>query len=206
MCVIVGIMPNLYIISGPNGAGKTTASMQILKDWLKCDTFCNADEIAKGLNPLNPESSSIQAAKILLTRMDTLMKSGADFAVETTLATKMYSNLIRRAHENGYSVMLIFLWLNMPSLAVERVKLRVLSGGHNIPEESIRRRYVQGIVNLFDRYLPLVDYWIVVDNSYSPVEIVVEGGREITTKIHNKTKLNQIIDIYERNRGKGTEG
>ena len=199
-------MPNLYIISGPNGAGKTTASMQILKDWLKCDTFCNADEIAKGLNPLNPESSSIQAAKILLMRIDSLMKSGVDFAVETTLATKMYSNLIRRAHESGYSVTLLFLWLNMPSLAVERVKLRVLSGGHNIPEESIRRRYVQGIVNLFERYLPLVDYWIVVDNSYSPVEIVVEGGREITTKIHNKTKLNQIIDIYERNRGKRTEG
>jgi len=199
-------MPNLYIISGPNGAGKTTASMQILGDWLKCGIFCNADEIARGLNPLHPETASIQAAKFLLMRINSLMEAKADFAVETTLATRMYGNLIKRAHEAGYSITLLFFWLNMPSLAVERVKLRVLSGGHNIPEECIRRRYVQGIVNLFERYVTAVEYWMIVDNSIAPAEIVVEGGKGITTKIHNKTKLNQIIDFYERNRSKGTEG
>lgn len=196
-------MPNFFIICGPNGAGKTTASLQILKDWLGCDVYCNADEIARGLNPLNPEGSSIQAGRILLSRMDSLMKEGSDLAVETTLASRIFANLIRRAHTLGYTVTLLFFWLNMPSLAVERVRLRVLSGGHNIPEESIRRRYAQGIVNLFDMYIPAVEYWIIVDNSMTPSEIVVEGGRGITTKIHNKTKLNQILDSYERNRGTG---
>jgi len=195
-------MPNFYIISGPNGAGKTTASLQILKDWLKCEVYCNADEIARGLNPLKPESASIQAGRILLSRIKAMMNEEVDFAVETTLATRIFASLIRDAHDMGYSVTLIYFWLNMPSLAVERVKLRVLSGGHNIPEDSIRRRYRQGMVNLFDIYIPAVEYWIIVDNSTSVAEIVAEGGDAITTKIHNKTKLNQLINYYERSRSK----
>lgn len=197
-------MPNFYIISGPNGAGKTTASLQILKEWLKCEVYCNADEIARGLNPLKPESASIQAGRILLSRVKAMMNEEVDFAVETTLATRIFASLIRDAHDMGYSVTLIYFWLNMPSLAVERVKLRVLSGGHNIPEDSIRRRYWQGIVNLFDIYIPAVEYWIIVDNSTSAAEIVAEGGDAVTTKIHNKTKLNQLLNYYERNRSTGT--
>lgn len=193
----------MYIISGPNGAGKTTASLQILKDWLKCEVYCNADEIAKGLNPLKPESASIQAGRILLSRVKAMMNEDVDFAVETTLATRIFASLIRDAQDMGYSVSLIYFWLNMPSLAVERVKLRVISGGHNIPEESIRRRYWQGMMNLFDIYIPAVDYWIIVDNSTREAEIVAEGGDAITTKIHNKTKLNQILNYYERNRSTG---
>ncbi len=194
-------MPNLFVISGCNGAGKTTASYTILPNMLNCGNFVNADEIARGLSPFAPEKASIQAGRIMLTRVDELLKEGQDFAIETTLATRTYTNLIKRAQGLGYKVTLLYFWLNMPSLAIERVKLRVESGGHNVDEESIRRRYDMGIKNLFNLYIPICEYWMIIDNSYSPV-IIGEGGKNITTKIHNKTLFNQLIN-YERTRIKG---
>ena len=194
-------MPNLFVISGCNGAGKTTASYTILPNMLNCGNFVNADEIARGLSPFTPEKASIQAGRIMLARVDELLKEGQDFAIETTLATRTYTNLIKRAQGLGYKVTLLYFWLNMPSLAIERVKLRVESGGHNVDEESIRRRYDMGIKNLFNLYIPICEYWMIIDNSYSPV-IIGEGGKNITTKIHNKTLFNQLIN-YERTRIKG---
>ena len=194
-------MPNLFVISGCNGAGKTTASYTILPNMLNCGNFVNADEIARGLSPFAPEKASIQAGRIMLTRVDELLKEGQDFAIETSLATRTYTNLIKRAQGLGYKVTLLYFWLNMPSLAIERVKLRVESGGHNVDEESIRRRYDMGIKNLFNLYIPICEYWMIIDNSYSPV-IIGEGGKNITTKIHNKTLFNQLIN-YERTRIKG---
>lgn len=194
-------MPKLFIISGCNGAGKTTASYTILPNMLNCGNFVNADEIARGLSPFAPEKASIQAGRIMLARVDELLANKQDFAIETTLATRTYVNLVRRAQSCGYVVTLLYFWLNMPSLAIERVKLRVESGGHNVSEESIRRRYDMGIRNLFNLYLPVCDYWMIIDNSNSPV-IIGEGGKAITTKIHNKTLFNQLIN-YERTRVKG---
>ena len=195
-------MPKLFIISGCNGAGKTTASYTILPDMLKCSNFVNADEIARGLSPFDPESASIQAGRIMLTRVEELLANRQDFAIETTLATRTYINLIRRAQKSGYTVSLLYFWLNMPSLAIERVKLRVESGGHNVSEERIRRRYDMGIKNLFNIYIPECEYWMIIDNSYTPV-LICEGGKDITTKIHNKTLFNQLIN-YERTRISGT--
>ncbi|MBQ5747385.1 MAG: zeta toxin family protein [Bacteroidales bacterium] len=195
-------MPKLFIISGCNGAGKTTASYTILPDMLKCSNFVNADEIARGLSPFDPESASIQAGRIMLTRVEELLANKQDFAIETTLATRTYINLIRRAQKSGYTVTLLYFWLNMPSLAIERVKLRVESGGHNVSEERIRRRYDMGIKNLFNIYIPECEYWMIIDNSYTPV-LICEGGKDITTKIHNKTLFNQLIN-YERTRISGT--
>ena len=117
----------------------------------------------------------------MLARVQELMNEGQDFAIETTLATRSYVNLIRKAQEKGYIVTLLYFWLNMPSLAVERVRLRVQSGGHNVSEESIRRRYDMGIRNLFHLYIPVCEYWMIIDNSNSPV-IICEGGKNITTK------------------------
>ena len=174
-------MPKLFIISGCNGAGKTTASYTILPNMLNCGNFVNADEIARGLSPFNPEKAAIQAGRIMLARVEELLKEGQDFAIETTLATRSYVNLIKKAQSQGYVVTLLYFWLNMPSLAIERVRLRVQSGGHNVSEESIRRRYDMGIRNLF------------------PPVIICEGGKDITTKIHNKTLFNQLIN-YERTR------
>lgn len=194
-------MPNLYIIAGCNGAGKTTASYTILPDMLKCTEFVNADEIAKGISPFAPEKAAIEAGRIVVERMKVLMEERKDFAIETTLATRTHAKLIQRARAVGYKITLLFFWLNMPSLAIERVKLRVSSGGHNVDEEQIRRRYDLGIKHLFSIYLELCDYWMIIDNSRSP-EIICEGGMNIVTKVHNKTLFNQLIN-YERTRNTG---
>ncbi|MBP6365616.1 hypothetical protein SDC9_25804 [bioreactor metagenome] len=190
-------MPNLYIISGCNGAGKTTASYTILPEMLDCKEFVNADEIARGISPFKPESVSIQAGKIMIERMDNLMSNGTDFAIETTLATRIYAKIIKYAQERGYRVTLLFFWLSMPNLAVERVKMRVASGGHNIEEKTIRRRYDIGIKNLFSLYIPLCEYWMIINNSTIPQELIAEGGKNMEPKIYNKPTYNKLIN-YER--------
>ncbi len=139
-------MPNLYIISGCNGAGKTTASFTILPEMLNCKEFVNADEIAKGLSPFQPESVSFQAGRIMLERIEELVNSGIDFAFETTLTTLSYINTIKIAREKGYTITLLFFWLNDVNLAIERVKIRVSEGGHNIPEETIREDIFGGLI------------------------------------------------------------
>ncbi len=190
-------MPKLYIISGCNGAGKTTASYTILPEMLDCREFVNADEIARGISPFKPESVSIQAGKIMIERISNLMANGTDFAIETTLATKIYAKIIKYAQERGYRVTLLFFWLSMPNLAVERVKMRVASGGHNIEEKTIRRRYDIGIKNLFSLYIPLCEYWMIINNSTIPQELIAEGGKSMEPKIYNKTTYNKLIN-YER--------
>lgn len=147
----------LYIIAGCNGAGKTTASFTILPDILSCKEFINADEIAKGISPFQPEKVAIQAGRIMLSRIDELINQRQTFAFETTLSTKSYRKTIERVQAMGYEVVLLFFWLNSVKLAKERVKTRVREGGHNIPEGTIERRYVAGIQNLFKIYLPIVN-------------------------------------------------
>jgi predicted ABC-type ATPase len=122
---------NLYIIGGCNGAGKTTASFTILPEILNCHEFVNADEIARGLSPFKPESVAFESGRIMLHRINELLGRDESFALETTLATKIYRQKIERAKQNGYSVSLLFFWLKYPDLAKERVKIRVLKGGHN---------------------------------------------------------------------------
>ena len=178
-------MKRLYIISGCNGAGKTTASYTILPEMLDCNEFVNADEIAKGLSPFNPNKVAIKAGRLMLTRIDELLDSGVDFAFETTLSTRSYVNTVKKAQEKGYFVTVLFFWLNTPDLAVERVRIRVKEGGHNIPEEIIRRRYDLGIKNMFNLYIPVVDYWMFIDNSTSPFNILADGYND-TENIKNK--------------------
>lgn len=135
----------LYIISGCNGAGKTTASFTILPDILNCKEFVNADEIAKGLSPFQPETVAFEAGRIMLNRINELLETGVTFAFETTLATKSYKSKIEQAQVRGYKVTLLFFWLENVELALSRVATRVKEGGHNMPEEVIKRRYVAGI-------------------------------------------------------------
>ena len=130
-------MNNVYIIAGCNGAGKTTASFTILPEILNCREFVNADEIAKGLSPFQPESVSFQAGRIMIKRIDELIDAEVDFGFETTLTTLSYLNTIKLAKEKGYFVTLLFFWLNDVNLAIERVKNRVKEGGHNIPVDVI---------------------------------------------------------------------
>lgn len=180
------MMRKLYIIAGCNGAGKTTASYTVLPEMLGCKEFVNADEIAKGLSPFNPESVAIEAGRLMLQRMDDLLAEGADFAFETTLATRSYVKFIEKAHAKGYYVTLLFFWLPTPEQAVERVATRVREGGHNIPSEVIRRRYANGIRNLTALYTPICDYWTIYNNSS------VDGIRKVAWGINKEIK--QVID------------
>jgi predicted ABC-type ATPase len=179
----------LYIIAGCNGAGKTTASFTILPEILDCKDFVNADEIAKGLSPFQPEKVAIEAGRIMLKRVDELLQGGGTFALETTLATKSYKNKIKFAQSQGYKVELLFFWLRKVDLAVERVRIRVSEGGHNIPEDVIRRRYVAGIKNLFEIYLPIVDEALVFDNSGVEPQLIMLKNFEDEVFIKNKLKF-----------------
>ncbi|MEO6329705.1 MAG: zeta toxin family protein [Ginsengibacter sp.] len=143
-------MPNLFIIAGCNGAGKTTASYTILPEMLNCKEFVNADEIAKGLSPFQPETVSFHAGRIMLQRIDELINQNVDFGFETTLTTLSYHATIKFAAERGYKIYLIFFWLNDVNLAIERVKERVTEGGHYVPEDVIIRRYNKGMTNLLN--------------------------------------------------------
>ena len=183
---------NLYIISGCNGAGKTTASYTVLPEILHCKEFVNADEIARGLSPFNPENVAIEAGRLMLQRIETLLERGETFSIETTLATKSYINLVRRSQSKGYSVKVLFFWLNSPELAIQRVAERVAKGGHNIPEPVIRRRYTAGISNLFHLFMKEVDYWDIYDNSEYPRKQIACGGRNAETVICEESLFNQI--------------
>ena len=185
-------MPNLFIISGCNGAGKTTASMTVLPETLECHEFVNCDEIAKGLNPLNPDSAKVTAARLMLARIKKLISLDADFAIETTLATKSYHALVKHAQEKGYNIKLLYFWLQSPELALQRVAERVKNGGHNVEEHIIRRRYAAGIRNLFKLYLPVVDYFILIDNSIMPREVISEGNIHDAVKVYNEEKFKKL--------------
>jgi predicted ABC-type ATPase len=182
----------LYIIAGCNGAGKTTASFAILPEILECKEFVNADEIAKGISPFKPESVSLEAGRIMLNRIKELLNYQNSFAFETTLATKSYKNTIIEAKEKGYTVVLLYFWLQSIDLAKERVKTRFSEGGHNIESEVIERRYKAGIVNLFDIYLDIADYSLLFDNSEGKYELIAEKSINEDIRIINVEKFNQL--------------
>ncbi len=189
-------LKRLFIISGCNGAGKTTASYTILPEMLNCDEFVNADEIAKGLSPFNPESAAIQSGRLMLERISNLIVRGKDFAFETTLSTKSYKNFVNKAKENGYYVSLLFFWLRSPDLAVKRVETRVKEGGHSIAEEVIRRRYENGLKNFFGIFETIVDEWMFIDNSGEPYEIIAfKNSEDISVK--NSEKWNELLNSYK---------
>jgi len=189
-------MKKLYVIAGCNGAGKTTASYTILPEILDCKEFVNADEIARGLSPFQPERAGIQAGRLMLTRIKSLLESGENFAFETTLSTKSYVNFLKIAKDKGYQITLLFFWLNSVDLAISRVKTRVKEGGHNIPENVIRRRYEGGLANFFELYITIVDNWMLINNSGEPYEIVAEGSTDGIEIANNELWENLKNEYY----------
>jgi predicted ABC-type ATPase len=157
--------PSLYVIAGPNGSGKTTFSKKFLPDYVECLEFVNVDLIAKGLSPFTPERAILQAGRIMLEQIHSLGNRGIDFGFETTLAGKTYLKLLNELKQKGYSIHLFFLWIKSVKLALERIELRVQQGGHSIPEATVRRRFPRGIFNFFHEYQPIVDSWVIFDNS-----------------------------------------
>lgn len=188
---------NLYVIAGCNGAGKTTASFTVLPEMLDCREFVNADEIAKGLSPFNPEGVAIQAGRLMIDRIIHLLKEGETFAFETTLATRSYIKLIQQAQKRGYFVTLLFFSLSSPEQAVARVAKRVSQGGHNIPLEVIHRRFHAGLQNLFQLYIPVVDYWTLYDNSTVPSAKIACGWRDQRVNVVDETRYIDLSATYK---------
>jgi len=178
--------PKLYIISGPNGAGKTTFAKEFLPDYVDCLEFVNADLIASGLSPFSPESAAIRAGRLMLERIHLLANRRTDFGFETTLSGKGYVRLLRGLKDRGYRISLFFLWVNNIEIALARIADRVRRGGHNVPEEIVRRRFHRGLTNFFRLYRPLVDFWAIIDNSTSVPNMVA----------FEKNGILKIVDKY----------
>jgi predicted ABC-type ATPase len=157
--------PHVVIVAGPNGAGKSTAAPRLLRDYLGITEFVNADVIAQGLSAFNPAGMAMQAGRIMLNRMRELADERKSFACETTLAARSYAIWMQELRASGYKVQLVYLWLRSPETAIERVAERVRNGGHHVPEDVVRRRYERGLDNLFNIYMPIVDSWVILDNS-----------------------------------------
>lgn len=172
--------PTVYVIAGPNGAGKTTFATEFLPEFVNCREFLNADLIAAGLSPFAPETQNVRAGRLLLARIQELTDARQDFGFETTLAGRTYARQFQDMRRQGYRIVLFFLWLPHADMAVARVSNRVRQGGHNVPEEDVRRRFASGIRNLFGLYRPLLDGWWLYDASQLPPRpIVIEEGGEL---------------------------
>ena len=170
-------MPDVILISGPNGAGKSTLAPSLLRDTLNVVEYVNADTIAQGLSAFAPETAAIQAGRIMLKRLDDLAERRINFAFETTLATLSYARRIKDLQSAGYRFQLVYLWLNSPELAIERVKERVRLGGHHILEATVRRRCERGRVNFVKIYQPLAEAWTIYDASATRLETVATGDK-----------------------------
>ena len=165
----------IIIIAGPNGAGKTTFAEEFLPKEADCPAFVNADLIAAGLAPFEPERASFRAGRLMLEEIYRHVRRGGSFAFETTLSGRGYARMIPSWRVEGYIVKLFFLKLASPELAIARVRQRVREGGHNIPAPVIRRRFVSGLSNFENLYKPLVDEWALYDNSASEPVLIEEG-------------------------------
>jgi predicted ABC-type ATPase len=188
-------MPNLYIIGGANGSGKTTTARLILPQFLNVYEYLNADEIAAGLSPFRPESVAIQAGKIMLQRLDYFVEHQVDFAFETTLSGLNYVRFLKKCQTKSYQINLIYFWLQSPALAISRVHQRVASGGHNIPEETIIRRYYRGQKNLIQAYLSFCQTWIIYDNSNFASQLIASYDQAQQVTIYQSEIWQQIQRI-----------
>jgi len=194
---MAGSPPLVIVIAGPNGAGKSTTAPSLLRDALRVSEFVNADAIAGGLSAFRPDSVAIPAGRAMLERMRQLAKARADFAFETTLASKSFAPWLTRLKRGGYHVHVLFLWLESADLAVNRVAARVRLGGHDVPEVTVRRRYTRGLRNLLGLYLPIADSWQAFDNSRVGRPRLIAAGRgERAERIARASTWQRITEIY----------
>lgn len=167
----------IVIIAGPNGAGKTTFAREFLPHEANCPVFINADLIAAGLSPFRPEAAAVRAGRLMLEEIETYVSQSRSFAFETTLSGRVYARKIREWQSLGYHVKLIFLSLPNVDMAVARVAARVAQGGHDVPTDIIRRSFESGLIYFEILYKPLVDAWLLYDNSGSKPRILNWGEK-----------------------------
>jgi len=188
---------NLIVIAGPNGSGKSTTAPSLLKGTLQVTEFVNADLIAQGLSGFQPEGAVFHAGRVMLERIHYLAKKRVDFAFETTLASRTFASWIEELSKTGYAVNLVFLWLPNEDFAVDRVTERVRMGGHDVPEETIRRRYHAGLYNFFKLYRRLANKWYFYDNSGDEPRLVAYGEDMDKIVVKNKAIWHNITKIYD---------
>lgn len=165
---------NVYIIAGPNGSGKTTFAKKFLPNYADCTNFINADLIAQGLSPFSPGIAAMKAGRLVLKEIQELADKGANFAFETTLSGKTYLSFLKALKNKDYQIHLFFLWIPSLNLALERIKDRVASGGHDVLAVDVRRRFRRSIENFLSVYKPLLDSWMLFDNSEEKPHLVAE--------------------------------
>lgn len=187
---------NVYIISGPNGSGKTTFAKKFLPEYIKCPNFINADLIAQGLSPFLPQTAAIKAGKLVLSQIHEFSEMGVDFAFESTLAGKSYVNLCKILKAKDYKLHLFFLWIPNAELAIARIKDRVTEGGHNVPNQDVKRRFRRSIFNFFKLYQPLLDSWMLFNNA-SSLPVLVAKRKNGQTYVVDQ-ELFQTIEALTR--------
>ncbi|MFH1147096.1 MAG: zeta toxin family protein [Pseudomonadota bacterium] len=175
-------MPDLYIIAGPNGAGKTTFARQFLPQFAGCLEFINADMIAAGLSPFNPDVAAFRAGRLVLEQIQLLSKRNLDFGFETTLSGRSYTRILEQLKQSGYQIHIFFLWVRSIELALARIADRVRRGGHGIPSNTVRRRFDRGLSNFFNLYRPLADSWTIFDNS-AEKPLTIAFGTSATVRV-----------------------
>jgi predicted ABC-type ATPase len=174
------VKKNIYIIAGPNGSGKTTFAREFLPDYAQCPHFINSDLIAQGLSPFYPQRAAIKAGKLVLREIKEMAHKGADFGFETTLSGRTYEKYFQSFKEKGYRLHIFFLWIPGDQLAIARIKNRVAEGGHDVPEEDIRRRFQRSMANFFHIYSKLANCWMLLDNSgVKPLLIARKNDQEM---------------------------
>jgi predicted ABC-type ATPase len=191
--------PRIVILAGPNGAGKSTVAKYLLTEKYVINEFVNADSIAAGLSAFAPEDVAFEAGRIMLRRIDALLKDKRSFAFETTLASKSFSRLIARAQASGYRVTLLYVALPAAQLAKRRVARRVKEGGHSIPENVIERRFYRSLDNLMHRYRVVVDEWFVYDNSELKTPALVAYGSGAAVNIIEEQKWQRLQKLAKMN-------
>lgn len=166
---------NCYIIAGPNAAGKTTFATKFLPIYADCRNFINPDLLARAFSPFDPDAGMLRAGRTVLERIAEFTEAHTDFAFETTLSGRTYVPLLRRVKKAGFRLNLFYLWIPSPELALLRIRDRVESGGHNVPERDVRRRFGRTLLNLFTLYRPLLDTLHFFDNSSDTPRLIFKA-------------------------------
>ena len=188
----------VVVLGGPNGAGKSTAAPRLLRGSLKVEEFVNADTLAQGLSAFRPQDVALEAGRITLARLDSLESQRKSFAFESTLASHALVRRLRRLKKRGYSVHVVYLWLPTVDLALARVAERVRTGGHDVPAETVRRRFDRGRRNFFTLYRPLADTWRLYDASaITGPRLAATGGQEEPTKLRDPKTWREAAKGYD---------
>ncbi|HVF54504.1 MAG TPA: AAA family ATPase [Pyrinomonadaceae bacterium] len=189
-------IPHVIAVAGPNGSGKTSRAPKVLRELFGLTDYVNADVIAQGLSAFRPETVAFDAGRVMLRRLHKLSAARQSFAFETTFAGRAHARWIERNKtESGYEFHIMYLWLRSPELAVQRVRQRVRQGGHDIPDEVVRRRYASGVRNFFGLYRPLANSWGLYDNSvYNNPHMVAIGGENMETRVFDEQVWRQFCE------------